>query len=155
MDTNVIGRMRIPGEPEPDLPRITAIVLADLTDESEGNALGMGLADFITSRVYGKIDMAATMENAVTGTFTERAKIPLVTETAREAIEQAVKLCRYREAEDLRILRIRSTLEPVTFYASRTLWAEIEGKAGVERAREDPVDLTGAGGELSPFRSWS
>jgi hypothetical protein len=151
MDTNVIGRMRIAGEPEPDSPRITAIVVTDLTDESNGNALGMGLADFITRRVYEKIDFTSTMENAVTGTFIERAKIPLVADTAREAIEQAMRLCRFRDPESLRVLRIHSTLELADFYASLPLWAEISGRMDVEQVTKDLFDLTDGNGELVPF----
>ncbi len=151
MDTNVIGRMRIAGEAEPDSPRIAAILLTDLTDESHGNALGMGLADFITRRVYEKIDFASTMENAVTGTFIERAKMPLVADTARQAIEQAMKFCRFRDLKDLRVLRIRSTLELADFYASQPLWAEISGRADVEQVAEDLVELTDGTGELAPF----
>jgi hypothetical protein len=151
MDTNVIGRMRIAGEPEPDSPRITAIVLTDLTDASHGNALGMGLADFITRRVYEKIDFSSTVENAVTGTFIERAKMPLVADTERAAIEQAMKLCRFREPENLRVLRIRSTLEIEYFYVSLPLWAEISGRTDVEQVTKDLFDLTDGSGELVPF----
>ncbi len=48
MDTNIIGRLKIYGEPEPDYPQITCIILSDLTEKSHGNAVGLGLADMIT-----------------------------------------------------------------------------------------------------------
>ena len=51
MDTNVIGRMFVPGVAEEPRPRITAVVVLDLTEESHGNAIGIGLADFTTERV--------------------------------------------------------------------------------------------------------
>src|SRR5205085_2625855 len=41
MDTNIIGRTHILGEPEPESPRIKMIVVTNLTDESHGNATGM------------------------------------------------------------------------------------------------------------------
>jgi hypothetical protein len=41
----------------------------DLTPETHGNAVGMGLADIITRRLFDKIDFAATYENAATSTF--------------------------------------------------------------------------------------
>lgn len=56
MDTNIIGRLMIRGEKEPDSPRINKIVLLDLTEETHGNALGVGLADFTTRRLVEKID---------------------------------------------------------------------------------------------------
>ena len=57
IDTNIIGRMMIAGEPEPDAPRIASIVVRDLTDVSRGNAVGVGLADVITRRLFEKINL--------------------------------------------------------------------------------------------------
>ena len=73
LDPNIIGRIGIRGEPEAEKPRISSILLADLTEGSQGNALGMGLADVVTKRVYDRIDFRATYENAVTSSFLERA----------------------------------------------------------------------------------
>src|SRR5213079_3694971 len=46
MDTNVIGRPSNPHEPFPADPKILWIVALDLTEESYGNAVGIGNADF-------------------------------------------------------------------------------------------------------------
>jgi hypothetical protein len=45
MDTNIIGRLPIPGEPPMASPVINVIVVLDLTEATHGNANGMGLAD--------------------------------------------------------------------------------------------------------------
>ena len=37
MDTNVLGRFRILGEPDPPSPRVSCVVACDLTEESHGN----------------------------------------------------------------------------------------------------------------------
>ena len=58
LDTNVIGRRMIAGEREPELPGISRIVVLDLSDNSQGNATGIGLADIITQRLYNKINFA-------------------------------------------------------------------------------------------------
>src|SRR3989442_7672997 len=50
MDTNVIGRPSNPHEPFPADPKILWIVALDLTEESYGNATGIGNADFTTDR---------------------------------------------------------------------------------------------------------
>ena len=50
LDPNIIGRIGIRGEPEPEKPQISSILLTDLTEGSQGNALGMGLADVITKK---------------------------------------------------------------------------------------------------------
>ncbi|MCL5046713.1 MAG: nickel-dependent lactate racemase, partial [Actinobacteria bacterium] len=56
MDTNVIGRWRIQGVPEPDSPRVSRLVVLDLSESSHGNATGIGLADFTTRRLVSKAD---------------------------------------------------------------------------------------------------
>lgn len=56
LDTNVIGRRMIAGEPEPKTPAISRIVLLDLSEHSQGNTTGIGLADIITRRLYDKIN---------------------------------------------------------------------------------------------------
>src|SRR5215510_3524747 len=48
MDTNVIGRPSNPHEPFPADPKILWIVALDLTEDSGGNATGIGNADFTT-----------------------------------------------------------------------------------------------------------
>src|SRR3989454_6795335 len=48
MDTNVIGRPSNPHEPFPADPKILWIVALDLTEDSDGNAVGIGNADFTT-----------------------------------------------------------------------------------------------------------
>src|SRR5574341_847606 len=66
MDTNVIGRPSNPHEPFPADPKILWIVTLDLTEESYGNAVGIGNADFTTRRLVDKIDMKPTLINAIT-----------------------------------------------------------------------------------------
>lgn len=46
--TNIIGRMKAPDTNEPISPKITTIIVTDLTELSHGNATGMGLADIMT-----------------------------------------------------------------------------------------------------------
>src|SRR5262247_894096 len=66
MDTNVIGRPTNPFEPFPADPKILWIVALDITEESYGNATGLGNADFTTRRLVDKIDMQATLINCIT-----------------------------------------------------------------------------------------
>lgn len=137
LDPNIIGRIGIAGHPEPGRPQIKAILLADLTGASHGNALGMGLADVITRRVYEKIDFQATYENAVTSSFLERAKMPIVAESDRQAAEYALRLAVVRDLSQARIMRIKNTLQLEELYVSPPLLAELEKVPGVEiTARE-------------------
>ena len=66
--------------PEPQSPRIKRIVVCDLTQGSEGNAVGVGIADIITQRLLDKFDMDALNMNTITGVCPEMGKIPLTHE---------------------------------------------------------------------------
>lgn len=132
IDPNIIGRIRIPGQEEPGVPQIKAIVILDLTDGSHGNAIGMGLAEVITRRLYDKIDFAATYGNAVTSSFLERAKIPLVAGTDREAFEIGLRSCGYLATGEERIIRIRDTLHLGEMYVSRSVMNALSGIDGIE-----------------------
>ena len=150
MDTNVIGRMRIPGEPEPESPRIRRIVLLGLTPATHGNALGMGLADFVTRRLYESIDFPATYENVLTSSFLERGMVPLVASTPREAVEWALRSCgRANEGRELRLARIRSTLRLEELWVSDALKHEPSGNGRIE-VTADSAELFRADGEIHP-----
>ena len=128
MDTNIIGRLRIDGYPEPDSPRIKAIVILDLTDASHGNATGIGFADFTTQRLLQKIDFDLTVTNIVTSNFLRRGFIPLVYPTAAEAVEAAiVHVLRGRSGghDTARVVRIQDTLTLDRVQVSPNLLDEI------------------------------
>jgi hypothetical protein len=110
MDTNVIGRPTNPHEPFPADPKILWIVALDLTDESYGNAIGIGNADFTTRRLVDKIDMKPTLINAITACEPGVAKVPATFETDREAVEAALSCIGLTPSERARVIRIKSTL---------------------------------------------
>jgi len=132
MDTNVIGRLKIPGQPEPETPRIKIIVARDLAAESCGNAIGIGLADITTRRLSDKIDFRATYENALTSTFLERAKVPMVAEADRQAVEFAFRSLALAHPAAARIIRIRNTLRLDELIISRPVLQELEGRPDIE-----------------------
>jgi hypothetical protein len=110
MDTNVIGRPSNPHEPFPNDPKILWIVTLDLTEESYGNAVGIGNADFTTRRLVDKIDMKPTLINAITACAPGGAKVPATFDTDREAIETALGCIGLTPADKARVVRIKSTL---------------------------------------------
>lgn len=135
LDPNVIGRSRILGEPEPSLPFIKSILITDLTEASHGNALGIGLADIITKRLFEKIDYKAMYENAYTSTFLERVKIPLVAESDRDALKYAVRMCG-ADMGELSVMRIRDSLHLEDLYVSARAYEELAGRDDIELLEE-------------------
>ena len=148
MDTNIIGRMYIDGEPEPEKPKIARIVVTDLTEKTHGNAIGLGLADFITRKLFDKIDFDATYQNVITSTFILRGKIPIIARDSRTAIEWALKTCGPIEIPDARVIRIKNTLTLSELYASRSVLAEIKDKVEIIG---DFLEICNEEGELVDF----
>ena len=136
MDTNVIGRMRIAGEPEPASPRIRAVVVTDLTAASHGNATGTGLADVTTRRLFDKIDVGVTYTNVFTSGFPERGKVPIVAPTDADAFACALRACGPIEPGAERIARIRDTLHLGEVYVSTAVRDELRARPDVEIAGE-------------------
>lgn len=113
MDTNVIGRMMIRGSREFERPRIANIAVLDVTDVSHGNAIGVGLADFIPFRILEKIDLRSAYVNAMTSGLggPQRGQIPMAMPTDRSAVAAALLTCGRADLERARVVRVRSTLD--------------------------------------------
>ena len=106
VDTNIIGRLRITGEPEMESPRIRYVSVLDLSEASHGNATGVGLVDFVTRRLVDKIDRKATYLNNLTTTFVTRAFTPLWFDTDREMLETMMFCLRSVPLAETRLILI-------------------------------------------------
>jgi hypothetical protein len=151
MDTNIIGRIMFIGEKEPERPRITRIVVLDLTDESHGNAIGIGLADYTTHRLLQKIDHRATATNSITAMTPEKGRIPIALETDKEAVEAALTTIGAVDPEAARMVRIKNTLEIAELEISEPLLKEIAGRKELEVVEElRPLSFV-SNGHLHPL----
>ena len=136
MDLNVIGNWRMNGGPrEPDFRRI---VVLSLTHGSLGNGLGIGLADFTTTRFVDEFDWNTTYVNLFTATEPDamnsrEGQLPLALPSDKEAIEAAL-YSSLASAEDPRVCRIKNTSHLDELWVSAPLLDEINGNAkfGVE-----------------------
>jgi hypothetical protein len=108
MDTKVIGRgvELPPGE----APTISMIYVRDLTQESDGNALGVGFADVIHERLYRKIDFDKTYLNTRTALNPAASRLPIHLRSDREALDLALAHLGSPEPAEQRIVWIRNTL---------------------------------------------
>jgi hypothetical protein len=151
MDTNVIGRPSNPHEPFPAEPKILWIVALDLTEESGGNATGIGNADFTTRRLADKIDWKTTAINCLTACAPTGAKLPLVFDTAREAVERALDCIGLTRPEDARVIRIRSTLVLGEIECSEAFAPLLAGRSGLEVLGPARPLAFDAAGQLVPL----
>jgi hypothetical protein len=127
MDTNVIGRNVSQRERAAVKPWFTRIFVRDLTEESYGNAVGIGLADLVSRRLVNKIDYSPTYINAITSTNVEAARVPVTFDTDREAMETAFSTCG-NSVEACRMIWIKNTLKLDQFIATEALLDEIGSK---------------------------
>ena len=108
MDTKVVGRiMNILKECE--TPKITRIIVRDLSETTSGNATGIGLADYTTRRAVEKIDFEATAMNCVTAAAPEKGRIPLAFASDQGALEAAFKTIGLWTPERVRVAWIANT----------------------------------------------
>jgi hypothetical protein len=145
MDTNIINRgvLGYIGSLMPDSsikPQIFRIFVRDLTAATKGNGVGIGLADFTTSRAVKALNLQYTYMNAVTSLGLAPAKIPIYFDSDREALENAFASLVAASPDKLRIARIRDTL---------SLDRILISQAFEEQARAQPdVTLPGAAKEM-------
>lgn len=113
MDTNIVGRRRqMPAQVSPpSQPEMRYIFVRGLTEETHGNAAGIGLADFTTSRLVQSMDYRATVINCLTAGYPDGANLPVYFDTDKEVVESALKILGSRQPHEARIMRIKHTLE--------------------------------------------
>ncbi len=132
MDTNIIGRIRVLGVEEPKKPSIKYVIASNISEASHGNALGIGLSDLTTKRLFEKIDYQAMNENVVTSTFLDRAKIPIVLDNDQEALKAALRANWGVSSVEARIVRIPNTLHLGELYVSEVIFNELKDKENIE-----------------------
>jgi hypothetical protein len=143
MDTNVIGRLRIPGEADPPTPRISIVVALDLSDASHGNGAGVGLADLIPSCLAHKIDFAATYISHLTAGIigVQRGALPITLPTPRDTVAMALRVCGQPDPSAVRLARIRNTLQLDEILVSPPLLPEVTANPHLEVAGMAAWDL--------------
>ena len=151
MDTNIIGRPTNPFEPFPNDQKILWIVVLDLTEQSYGNATGMGNADFTTRRLVDKVDMKPTLINSITACAPGGAKTPATFDSDREAIEAALSCIGLTPPEKARVIRIKNTLHLGEVQVSAAYFDEVRRRPDLT-ALGDPRPLGfDAAGTLIPL----
>ncbi|MBM3726453.1 MAG: hypothetical protein FJW40_13620 [Acidobacteria bacterium] len=122
MDTKVVNR-GVQGQynPWPDTPQIHRIFLRDLSDNTYGNGVGLGMADVIHQRILDQIDWTPTRINSLTASTPAAIRTPVYYNSDRECIERmvptvgkldpaAVTFCRAKNSLELRVVEMSANL---------------------------------------------
>ncbi|HPJ25281.1 MAG TPA: hypothetical protein PLW97_05215 [Synergistaceae bacterium] len=145
MDPNVIGR-KCDGSPkEGSSFQADYIGVLDLSEASEGNASGMGMADFATEELLQKADLAATYANALTARVTE--KLPMILLNHRQVLQGALSLT----SPEARIIRLRDSRSLEYLQFSGSLRSAVAEHPDVEILQEPaPLEID----EKGNFSEW-
>lgn len=108
MDCNIVQRFT--SEHMIARPFTKRLVVLDLTEESDGNASGLGLADIASRRAFEKMSMSKTYPNGLTARTTLGCKIPIIMDNDFDTIRAGIKTAPDADYENLRIVRIKNTL---------------------------------------------
>ncbi len=131
MDPNIIGRSvygymsQGPTVNSLSSVKIRRIFVRDLTPESHGNAVGIGLADLTTSRLVRAMDPQAIYVNALTALAPIIAKIPIYFETDSEAINWGLTSLGMSDTKAARVVRIASTLSLEVMQVAEALYDRV------------------------------
>ena len=140
MDPNISGRFVQPKYCSGGI-EAEKVVILDLTDETHGNAQGIGLAEVTTRRLFNKMKLEMTYPTGVTNTFLHLMKIPMIMDNDREALQLA--LCCCPDAEDqnnMKMIRIPDTAHIEYIEISEGLLPLAKANPNIEILSE-PYDL--------------
>jgi hypothetical protein len=152
MDTKIINRThRGEYNPFPDAPRIERIFARELSDNTYGNALGVGSADVVTDRLVRAIDSHATWINALTASNPSGAHTPIHFATDRECLEHILPTAGRVDLTEITTGWIRNTLELSRLGLSENLKPQIERHPLLAIEDAVPVEFDQAGNLISPF----
>jgi len=152
IDPNVVGRDVCECGVRRSWPKITRIFVRDLSEGSEGSALGIGQADFTTKRLVDKIDFQATAVNCLTCCCPESGRVPLTYPNDKEAMAAAMMTLRPYTLENVKIVHIKNTMDLVRILASKGCLPHLETKPHVDVGKEDmAMEFDDQGGLRSPF----
>lgn len=129
MDPNITGRYPTPyasGGPE-----VSKMVVLDLTEETDGNANGMGTADFTTRKLVDKVNFPLTYANGLTSTVVGPTHMPTVLDSDYDAIRAAIKTCNARDLSKARVVRIQDTLHMGEIWISEAMLPEAAATSGI------------------------
>jgi hypothetical protein len=112
MDSKVVNRS-VHGEsnPWPGEPRMERIFIRDLSPQTYGNGMGLGMADVIHNRVLEKIDWDATLINSLTANTPTEIRTPIHFASDRECLQRISTVVGHIDLSEVTYGWIKNTME--------------------------------------------
>ncbi|HUQ71835.1 MAG TPA: lactate racemase domain-containing protein [Planctomycetaceae bacterium] len=147
MDTNVVGRKFNDHAATPkDRANCRRIMVRGLTEDTHGNATGIGMAEFTNQRTIDAVDRKITAINCITGLHPTAAMLPIAFDTDREVISAALQTIGLIEPPDAKVIHIADTLHLAECLVSETYLPLLTGRGeltALESPREMAFDASG------------
>ena len=147
MDTNVIGRKRYEHWTEAhEFPKVKKIVIRSLTEQTHGNATGLGKSEYCLTRVVTAMDKRVTYINVATACYPQVAMIPPHYDTDRELLDVALATVGLVEPPHVKLLWIQNTLRVEEVECGEAFLPLAQGRSDLEiltEARALPFDTHG------------
>ena len=138
MDPNVTGTFGTPFASGGIRKQRT--VVFDLSEQTHGSFVGLGMADVTTERAFEKLDTNATYFNMITSTVLQVGKIPMIMEDDRLALQVALRTLTQVDRDHIRMVYLKNTLSLETIMVSEALLDEVRARDDME-ILEAPRDL--------------
>lgn len=137
-DPNILGKSLLLNEFVLPVPKINRMVLLDLSEATHGNAVGIGIFDITTRKVFDQLNLEAMYANDIALGCLDDCKIPLVAADEQEAIRVAIKVLRGNDPSKLKIVKIKNTLHLEEIQVSEDLLDVVAADSRLELL--GPVD---------------
>ena len=139
-DPNITGRFPTPFATGG--ARVDRIAFLNLSELSHGNAMGWGLADAVTEKLFNAADLDATYANCITSNVLASARMPCVMPSDKRAIQFCIRTCGETDPARVRVIRIPNTLRVEHIMLSEAYYEEVRSGAyeGLE-ALDAPSNL--------------
>ena len=114
----------------------------NLSEASHGNALGTGLANAITKKIFDEMDVEKMYPNCITSTVLASARIPCVVADDREALQICIRTCTGVNRDRIRVVYISNSLHIDRIMLSEAYYCDVvAGKYPGVTALDEPQDL--------------
>jgi hypothetical protein len=147
MDTNVVGRKANDrAAAENEVPKIREIFVRSLTEKTNGNATGIGIAEYCRTQVPREMNLEMTRINCITSGHVSAGAVPLHFESDREVLDAALPQARDASSGGAKWMWIRDTLHLSTVACSQAYWAAAQDRDDldvIDSPRELDFDSAG------------
>jgi hypothetical protein len=152
MDTKVVNR-GVNGEynPWPNTPRFERIFLRDLSELTYNSAVGLGMADVVSTRLVKRINWEPTTINSLTANTPAAIRTPVHFATDRECLERFAPTVGKLDLSQVTYGWIRNSMELGRIGLSENLRAQVERNPQLEIEAAIDLEFDGQNNLISPF----